>query len=301
MTKDLLNNTDCIYYSEHFYPEENQTESNCSHPTCGWDNRPCHINCPYYKTKERKTTMPKQTKAQLQQEILDLQQQIKDLNTTVTRLTNNYNILKEQLKPHMIAQAIQPNNPPAKQEQHTYQPVHTDGINNSDERVREPIHEMEPIAKAPNPPSYKQLSKLAYYYATYKLPLELINKHKPINDLEAGFLLTDIHDYVNSIPYEDRPFNDYQLKAGKPDPNQATPKPLLKQLTKDELMAARQFKQQATLCYLIAKYGSFTSCKLPFCEEFNITEDTYTILINKQTEKLQAFHTQQRQADNDNM
>ena len=227
--------------------------------------------------------MSKQTKADLLKENLVLHTQVLDLETKLTRLTNNYSILKEQLKPHMIAQAIQPNNPPAKQEQHTYQPVHTDGINYSDERVREPLHQMDPIEKDPNPPSYKQLSKLAYYYATYKLPLELINKHKPINNPEAGLLLTDIHDYVNSIPYEDRPFNDYSS--------------VVNNNTKDELMAARQFKQQVTLCYLIAKYGSFSSCKLPFCKEFKVTEDTYTILINKQTEKLKAYHTQQRQEE----
>ena len=228
-----------------------------------------------------------QTKAQLQQEIKDLQKQIEDLNTQVTRLTNNNALLREQLKPHMIAQAITPNNTPAKQEQHTSQPVHTDGINNSDERVREPFHEMDPLPKEPNPPSYKQLAKLAYYYATYKLPLDVISDHKPADNLEAAILLTNIHSYVNSIPYANRPYNDYQSSVSR--------------LTKDELMLARQFKQQATLCYLIAKYGSFSSCKLPFCKDFQVTEDTYAILINKQTEKLKAFHTQQRQADNNNL
>ena len=228
--------------------------------------------------------MPNKTKAQLQQEILDLQQQIKDLNTTVTRLTNNNALLREQLKPHMIAQAIQSNNPPAKQEQHTYKPVHTDGINNSDERVREPLHQMDPIPKDPNPPSYGKLSTLAYYYATYKLPLELINKHKPIDNLEAGFLLTDIHDYVNSIPYEDRPFNDYSS--------------VVNNNTKDELLAARQFKQQVTLCQLIAKYGSTISCRSPFCKEFKVTPETYDLLIAKATQSLVAYHTQKRQEEN---
>ena len=227
--------------------------------------------------------MPNKTKAQLQQEILDLQQQIKDLNTTVTRLTNNNALLREQLKPHMIAQAITPNNTPAKQEQHTYQPVHTDGINNSDERVREPLHQMDPIPKDPNPPSYGKLSTLAYYYATYKLPLKLINKHKPIDNLEAGFLVTDIHDYVNSIPYEDRPFNDYSS--------------VVNDNTKDELLAARQFKQQVTLCQLIAKYGSTISCRNPFCKEFKVTPETYDLLIAKAAKSLAAYHTQKRQEE----
>ena len=89
---------------------------------------------------------------------------------------------------------------------------------------------MDPIEKDPNPPSYKQLSNLAYYHATYKLPLNIINSHRPTNNLEASFLLTDIHMYVNSIPYEDRPFNDYQSSVNR--------------LSKDELMAARQIKQQ---------------------------------------------------------
>lgn len=228
-------------------------------------------------------TMPNKTKAQLQQEIKDLQQQNKDLITQVTRLTNNNNILREQLKPHMIAQAIQSTNPPAKQEQHAYKPVHTDGINNSDERVRQPIHQMDEIPKDPNPPSYKQLAKLAYYYATYKLPLELINKHKPTNNLEASFLLTDIHDYVNSIPYADRPFNDYSS--------------VVNNNTKDELLAARQFIQQTTLCKLIAKYGSTLSCRLPFCKEFSVTQDTYDLLIAKAAQSLADYHKQQRQKE----
>ena len=228
--------------------------------------------------------MSNKTKAQLQQENLVLQQQIKDLNTTVTRLTNNNALLREQLKPHMIAQAIQSNNPPAKQKQHTYQPVHTDGINNSDERVREPLHQMDPIPKDPNPPSYGKLSTLAYYYATYKLPLELINKHKPIDNLEAGFLVTDIHDYVNSIPYEDRPFNDYSS--------------VVSTNSKDELLAARQFKQQITLCKLIAKYGSTISCRNPFCKEFKVTPETYDLLIAKAAKSLAAYHQQKRQEEN---
>lgn len=228
--------------------------------------------------------MPNKTKAQLQQEILDLQQQIKDLNTNITRLTNNNALLREQLKPHMIAQTIQSNNPPAKQEQHTYQPVHTDGINNSDERVREPIHKMDPIEKDPNPPSYKQLSKLAYYYATYRLPLEVINRHKPVNNLEASFLLTDIHTYVQSYPYTERPYNDYQSSVNR--------------LSKDELMAARQIKQQITLCQLIAKYGSTISCRSPFCKEFRITKETYDLLIDKAAQSLAAYHAQKRQEEN---
>ena len=183
----------------------------------------------------------------------------------------------------MIAQAIQSNNTPAKQEQHTYQPVHTDGINYSDERVREHIYKMDPIEKAPNPPSYKQLSKLAYYYATYRLPLEVINRHKPVDNLEASFLLTDIHMYVNSIPYEDRPFNDYQSSVNR--------------LSKDELMAARQIKQQITLCKLIAKYGSTISCRIPFCKEFSITQETYDLLIDKAAQSLAAYHTQKRQEE----
>ena len=227
--------------------------------------------------------MPNKTKADLLKENLVLHTQVLDLETKLTRLTNNYNILREQLKPHMIAQAIQPNNPPAKQEQHTYQPVHTDGINYSDERVREPLHQMDPIEKDPNPPSYGKLSKLAYYYATYKLPLELINKHKPINNLEAGLLLTDIHDYVNSIPYEDRPFNDYQSSVNR--------------LSKDELMAARQIKQQITLCKLIAKYGSTISCRIPFCKDFHVTQETYDLLIDKAAQSLAAYHTQTRQEE----
>lgn len=227
--------------------------------------------------------MPKQTKTDLLKENLVLHTQVLDLETKLTRLTNNYNILKEQLKPHMIAQAIQSNNTPAKQEQHTYQPVHTDGINNSDERVRQPLHQMDPIPKDPNPPSYKQLSKLAYYYATYKLPLELINKHKPTNNLEASFLLTDIHDYVNSIPYADRPFNDYSS--------------VVNNNTKDELLAARQFKQQVTLCQLIAKYGSTISCRNPFCKEFKVTPETYDLLIAKAAQLLADYHKQQRQKE----
>ena len=233
---------------------------------------------------QKGTTMPNKTKAQLQQEILDLQQQVTDLNTQVTRLTNNNALLREQLKPHMIAQAIQSNNTPAKQEQHTYQPVHTDGINNSDERVREPIHKMDPIEKDPNPPSYKQLSKLAYYYATYRLPLEVINRHKPVNNLEASFLLTDIHTYVQSFPYTERPYNDYQSSVNR--------------LSKDELMAARQIKQQITLCQLIAKYGSTISCRSPFCKEFSITQETYDLLIDKAAQSLAAYHTQKRQEEN---
>ena len=232
--------------------------------------------------------MPNKTKAQLQQEILDLQQQIKDLNTTVTRLTNNNALLREQLKPHMIAQAITPNNPPAKQEQHTYQPVHTDGINNSDERVRQPLHEMDPIEKEPNPPSYKQLSKLAYYYATYKLPLAIIERHRPANNLEASFLLADIHTYVNSIPYKDRPFNDYSSVVSTDS---------IDELTKDEYMAARQLKQQSTLCKLIAKYGSTISCRIPFCKEFRITQETYDLLIDKAAQSLAAYHQQKRQEE----
>ena len=228
--------------------------------------------------------MPKQTKTDLLKENLVLHTQVLDLETKLTQLTNNYNILKEQLKPHIIAQAIQSNNPPAKQEQHTYQPVHTDGINNSDERVRQPLHEMDPIEKEPNPPSYKQLSKLAYYYATYRLPLEVINKHKPTNNLEASFLLTDIHTYVNSYPYTDRPYNDYQSSVNR--------------LSKDELMAARQIKQQITLCKLIAKYGSTISCRIPFCKEFSITQETYDLLIDKATQSLAAYHTQKRQEEN---
>ena len=232
---------------------------------------------------QKGTTMPNKTKAQLQQEILDLQQQVTDLNTQVTRLTNNNALLREQLKPHMIAQAIQSNNTPAKQEQHTYQPVHTDGINNSDERVREPIHKMDPIEKDPNPPSYKQLSKLAYYYATYKLPLDIIERHRPTNNLEASFLLTDIHTYVNSIPYKDRPFNDYSSVVSTD--------------SKDEFMAARQLKQQITLCKLIAKYGSTISCRSPFCKEFSITQETYDLLIDKAAQSLAAYHQQKRQEE----
>ena len=227
--------------------------------------------------------MPNKTKAQLQQEILDLQQQIKDLNTNITRLTNNNALLREQLKPHMIAQAIQSNNTPAKQEQHTYQPVHTDGINNSDERVREPIHKMDPIEKDPNPPSYKRLSKLAYYYATYKLPLKLINKHKPTDNRKAGLLLTDIRMYVNSTPYADRPFNDYSS--------------VVNSHTKDELLAARQIKQQITFCKLIAKYGSTSSCREPFCKEFKVTPETYDLLIAKAAQSLADYHKQQRQEE----
>ena len=232
---------------------------------------------------QKGTTMPNKTKAQLQQEILDLQQQVTDLNTQVTRLTNNNALLREQLKPHMIAQAIQSNNTPAKQEQHTYQPVHTDGINNSDERVREPIHKMDPIEKDPNPPSYKQLSKLAYYYATYKLPLDIIERHRPTNNLEASFLLTDIHTYVNSIPYKDRPFNDYSSVVSTD--------------SKDEFMATRQLKQQITLCKLIAKYGSTISCRSPFCKEFSITQETYDLLIDKAAQSLAAYHQQKRQEE----
>jgi hypothetical protein len=211
------------------------------------------------------------TKAQLQQEIKDLQKQIEDLTKQLS--------LKQPV-------AILGNNKNTS-DSHIAKPPVTDGINNSDERVREPIHEMDPLPKDPNPPTYKQLSKLAYYYATYKLPLDVISDHKPTNNLEAAILLTNIHTYVSDIPYNQRPYNDYQSSVSR--------------LTKDELMLARQFKQQATLCYLIAKYGSFTSCKLPFCKDFKVTEDTYTILINKQTEKLKAFHTKQRQADNNNL
>ena len=230
--------------------------------------------------------MSNKTKAQLQQEILDLQQQIKDLNSLLTTTLNNSKLLSDKLtalRNANVHNVITPNNKPAKQEQHTYQPVHTDGINNSDERVRQPLHEMDPIEKEPNPPSYKQLSKLAYYYATYRLPLEVINRHKPVDNLEASFLLTDIHMYVNSIPYEDRPFNDYQSSVNR--------------LSKDELMAARQIKQQITLCKLIAKYGSTISCRNPFCKEFKVTPETYDLLIAKAAKSLAAYHTQKRQEE----
>lgn len=230
--------------------------------------------------------MSNKTKAQLQQEILDLQQQIRDLNSLLTTTLNNSKLLSDKLtalRNANVHNVITPNNKPAKQEQHTYQPVHTDGINNSDERVRQPIHQMDEIPKDPNPPSYKQLAKLAYYYATYKLPLELINRHKPVNNLEASFLLTDIHTYVNSIPYKDRPFNDYSSVVSTD--------------SKDEFMAARQIKQQITLCKLIAKYGSTTSCKEPFCKEFKVTPETYDLLIAKAAQSLADYHKQQRQKE----
>ena len=235
--------------------------------------------------------MSNKTKAQLQQEILDLQQQIKDLNSLLTTSVNNSKLLNDKLialQNANIHNVITPNNSPAKQEQHTYQPVHTDGINNSDERVREPLHQMDPIEKDPNPPSYKQLSKLAYYYATYRLPLEVINRHKPTNNLEASFLLADIHTYVNSIPYKDRPFNDYSSVVSTDS---------IDELTKDEYMAARQIKQQSTLCKLIAKYGSTSSCRSPFCKEFSITQETYDLLIDKAAQSLAAYHTQKRQEE----
>lgn len=235
---------------------------------------------------QKGTTMPNKTKAQLQQEILDLQQQIRDLNSLLTTTLNNSKLLSDKLtalRNANVHNVITPNNKPAKQEQHTYQPVHTDGINNSDERVREPIHKMDPIEKDPNPPSYKRLAKLAYYYATYKLPLDIIEKHKPVNNPEAGSLLTDIREYVQSFPYTERPYNDYQSSVNR--------------LSKDELMAARQIKQQITLCKLIAKYGSTTSCKEPFCKEFSITQETYGLLIDKAAQSLVAYHTQKRQEE----
>ena len=185
--------------------------------------------------------MPKQTKTDLLRENLVLHTQVLDLETKLTRLTNNYNILKEQLTtlPNKIVVPIQGTNTGAKA---PTQNLNTNGIENSDTRVRIPAGFTNPTA-----PTYNQLYRIASLLANFDYhPGDTYDASTKKN---AAAFIDAFQKHLNSIPNDtDKPWRKYFM------PNLKNPaKPI--QLIGDEWKSARNLQLMELLHKALLKYN----------------------------------------------
>ena len=133
--------------------------------------------------------MSKQTKAQLQQENLILQQQIIDLQT---QLQNR------------IAVPITPNSTGATLPKANR---NTDGVANSDTRVREPMHKPDQPDLDTIAPSYLQLLKISNLLATFNYHPG--TGYNASSMQHASDFIKAFNKHINALPNGAKPYRIY--------------------------------------------------------------------------------------------
>lgn len=228
------------------------------------------------------------TKQELQQKFEELQKQTTSLLDEVAKLKKTIATYQrsqqtdretiKQLRTQANIESIKNPQPIAghntqRGQQATTISTKTNGVENSDTRVHQPMHTPDPIEKDPNPPTYKQLKLLAYLQVTYVIPQECI-VCKADTKPNADLLISSINRYLHTFDKEHKPYrNYYGIQDAK---------------TKDELQDVRRQAQAKTLALLIAKYGSYHSCQPAYSKDFNFTEAQFKMIYDHYIKQILA-------------
>lgn len=220
-----------------------------------------------YTELQKQTTSLLDEVAKLKKTIATYQRSQQSDRETIKQLRTQANI-ESVKKPQPIA-----GNNTQRGQQATTTPTKTNGVENSDTRVHQPMHTPDPIEKDPNPPTYRQLKLLAHMQVTYVIPKECI-VCKADTKPNADLLISSINRYLNTFDKEHKPYRNYYG--------------IHNAHTKDELQDVRRLAQAKTLILLIAKYGSYHSCQPAFSKDFNFTEAQFKTAYDIQTKLLLA-------------